>query len=78
MIPYINYINAKRSLKLAESTIKMMDDPGNYMLEAQRDMRQLEVDYYRTESIKFTIGCLFTLVICVIMYVLHRYGVLNV
>lgn len=78
MIPYIDYINAKRSLKLAKETIRLMNDPDNYLLEAQKDMRQLEVEYYRKESIKFTTGLLITTLICVIMYVLFRYGVLNV
>lgn len=78
MIPYIDYINAKRSLKLAKETIRLMNDPDNYLLEAQKDMRQLEVDYYRLESIKFTAGLLITILICVIMFILFRYGVLNV
>ena len=78
MIPYIQYINAKRSLKLAKETIKLMNDPDNYLLEAQKDMRELEVEYYRLESIKFTTGLLISVSICVILYVLYRYGVLNV
>ena len=78
MIPYIQYINAKRSLNLAKETIKLMNDPDNYLLEAQKDMRELEVEYYRLESIKFTTGLLISVSICVILYVLYRYGVLNV
>lgn len=78
MIPYIHYINARRSLKLAKSTIELMNDPSNYMLEAQKEMRELEVDYYRQESIKFTIGLLITAVGCVMMYILIPYGVINV
>lgn len=78
MIPYIDYINAKRSLTLAKETIKLMNDPDNYMLEAQKDMRELEVEYYRNQSIMFTIGLLITVLFCVMMYILFRYGVLNV
>lgn len=78
MIPYIDYYNAKKSLAMAKETIKMMNDPDNYMLEAQKDMRELEVAYYRGQSIKFTAGLLITVVIGVIMYILFRYGVLNV
>lgn len=78
MIPYIGYIQAKKSLALAKETIVMMGDSTNYMLEAQKDMLELEVEHFRTASIKFTAGLLFTGVICVIMYVLFRYGVLNV
>ena len=68
MIPYIDYINAKKSLALAVETIKLMDDPDNYMLEAQKEMRELEVAYYRGQSIKFTAGLLITVAIGVIMY----------
>lgn len=78
MIPYINYYNAKKSLELAKETIRLMDDPDNYMLEAQKEMRELEVEYYRGECIKFTAGLLITVVIGVIMYYLYKYGVINV
>ena len=78
MIPYIDYYNAKKSLAMAKETIKLMNDPDNYMLEAQKDMRELEVDYYRGECVKFTIGLLITAVSCVMMYILIPYGVINV
>jgi hypothetical protein len=78
MIPYIDLYNAKKSLAMAEETIRMMNDPDNYMLEAQKDMRELEVDYYRNQSIMFTIGLLIAVLFCVMMYILFRYGVLNV
>lgn len=78
MIPYIDYINAKRSLSLAKETIKMMNDPDNYMLEAQKEMRELEVAYYREQSIKFTTGLLITVTIGVILFYLYKNGVLNV
>lgn len=78
MLPYVNYINAKKSLALAKETIKMMGDSTNYMLEAQKDMLELEVEHFQVESIKFTIGLLITAVSCVMMYILIRYGVINV
>lgn len=78
MIPYIGYIQAKKSLALAKETINMMGDSTNYMLEAQKDMLELEVEHFREASIKFTTGLLFTGLICVILYVLFHYGVLNV
>ena len=78
MIPYIDYMNAKKSLAMAEETIRMMNDPDNYMLEAQRDMRQLEVEYYRESSIKCTIFLLTLVVFCVSLYYLYIKGIINV
>ena len=63
---------------MAEETIKLMNDPDNYMLEAQRDMRQLEVEYYREVSVKFTIGLLTAVLFCVTLFVLYKIGVINV
>jgi len=78
MIPYIEYYNAKKSLAMAEETIKLMNDPDNYMLEAQRDMRQLEVEHFREVSVKFTIGLLTAVLFCVTLFVLYKIGVINV
>jgi hypothetical protein len=78
MIPYVGYIQAKKSLALAKETIKMMGDSTNYMLEAQKDMLELEVEHFREASKKFTI-CLLTMVtFCVIIYYLYKTGVINV
>lgn len=78
MIPYIGYYNAKKSLEMAKETIKLMNDPDNYMLEAQKDMRELEVEYYRGECTKFTYKLLTVLVFCVTLYYLFMTGVFYV
>ena len=78
MIPYIDLYNAKKSLAMAEETIRMMNDPDNYMLEAQKEMRELEVEYYRGECTKFTYKLLTVVVFCVTIYYLFVNGVLNV
>lgn len=78
MIPYIDLYNAKKSLELAKETIKLMDDPDNYMLEAQKEMRELEVEYYRQESYKFTVILLTLFAGFGIMIVLHLKGLLHV
>jgi hypothetical protein len=78
MIPYIGYIQAKRSLALAKETIKLMDDPDNYMLEAQRDILELEVEHFRIVSIKFTVFLLTLSVFCVSLLYLYTNGVFNV
>lgn len=76
MIPYIGYYQAKKSLKMAKETIRMMGDSSNYMLEAQRDMLELEVDYFHQQSVKFTIVLLTVITFCVTLSVLHfHYGV---
>lgn len=78
MIPYIDYIQAKKSLALAKETITMMGDSTNYMLEAQKDMLELEVEYFREQSKKFTIRLLTVVTFCVIMYYLYKTGAINV
>ena len=78
MIPYIDLYNAKRSLELAKETIRMMNDPDNYMLEAQKEMRELEVEYYRGECTKFTYKLLTGVVFCVTLYYLFVNGVFHV
>jgi len=78
MIPYVGYIQAKKSLALAKETIKLMNDPSNYMLEAQKDMLELEVEHFRETSIKFTIVLLTLVTFCVTLSYLYMNGVFNV
>jgi hypothetical protein len=78
MIPYVGYIQAKKSLALAKETIKMMGDSTNYMLEAQKDMLELEVEHFRETSKKFTIFLLTLAVFCVSLYYLYIKGIINV
>ena len=78
MIPYVGYIQAKKSLALAKETILMMGDSTNYMLEAQKDMLELEVEHFRESSKKFTIFLLTVVVFCVSLYYLYIKGIINV
>jgi len=78
MIPYIGYVQAKKSLALAKETIKLMDDPNNYMLEAQKDMLELEVEHFRELSVKFTIVLLTVVVFCVTIVYLFNKGIFHV
>jgi len=78
MIPYIGYYQAKKSLALAKETIKMMGDSSNYMLEAQKDMLELEVEHFRETSKKFTIFLLTLVVFCVTLVYLFNKGIFNV
>jgi len=78
MIPYVGYIQAKKSLALAKETIELMNDPDNYMLEAQKDMLELEVEHFRETSIKFTIFLLTLAVFCVSLLYLIDKGIIDV
>jgi len=73
MIPYIGYYQAKQSLALAKETIKLMGDSSNYMLEAQRDMLELEVEHFREASVKFTVVLLTLATFGVTLSLLHFY-----
>lgn len=78
MIPYYYLWQAKKSLALNKETIKMMGDSTNYMLEAQSDMLELEVEHFRETSKKFTIFLLTLAVFCVSLYYLYIKGIINV
>jgi len=55
-----------------------MDDPDNYMLEAQKDMLELEVEHFREQSAKFTIFLLTLAVFCVSLTYLIDKGIFDV
>jgi hypothetical protein len=79
MIPYYYLWQAKKSLEGTKKTIEMMNDPDNYMLEAQRDMLELEVEHFRFESLKFTVFAVLTIfIISSIMTYLMLKGYINV
>ena len=77
MIPYYYLWQAKKSLELNKETIKMMGDSTNYMLEAQKDMLELEVEHFREPSKKFTIFLLTLLVFCVSLGYLIIKGIID-
>ena len=78
MIPYYYLWQAKRLLAGAKKTIELMDDPDNYMLEAQKDMLELEVEHFREQSAKFTIFLLTLAVFCVSLVYLIDKGIFDV
>ena len=75
MIPYYYLYEAKQRLVGAKKSIVMMggEDECQPMLLGQRDMLELEVEYYREQSTKFTIGLLTVIVFCVTLGLLHFY-----
>jgi hypothetical protein len=79
MIPYYYLYEAKQRLIGAKKAIVMMggEDECQPMLLGQRDMLELEVEYYRERSAKFTIFLLTLAVFCVTLGILHyHYGVI--
>jgi len=80
MIPYYYLHEAKQRLVNAKKTIELMggEDECQPMLLGQRDMLELEVEYYQQSSKKFTIISLTIVSIGVILYLLYVNGVFNV
>jgi hypothetical protein len=80
MISFYNLYTAKRRLEMANETILLMggEDDCQPMLLGQRDMLELEVDYYKKESEKFTIIVLCFIVIACIMGVTYAKGYIHV
>ena len=80
MIPHYYLYEAKQRLANAEKTIEMMggEEDCQPMLLGQRDMLELEVEYYRERSKTFTTIFLTVISIGVIMYLLYINGVIYV
>lgn len=78
MIPYYYLWQAKKSLEGAKKTIELMEDSSNYMLEAQKDMLELEVKHFREQSAKCTIFLLTLATFCVTLGYLINKGIFNV
>jgi hypothetical protein len=74
MIHYYYYLyEAKKRLVSAKQTIQMMggEDDCQPMLLGQRDMLELEVEYYQKMCKFFTIGLLTFSVVCVIINIYY-------
>ena len=80
MIPQYYLYEAKQRLANAEKTIEMMggEEDCQPMLLGQRDMLELEVEYYRERSKTFTTIFLTAISIGVIMYLLYINGAIHV
>ena len=78
MLAYYYLYVAKLRLANAKQTIEMMggEDECQPMLLGQRDMLELEVEYYQKLSRLFTIGLLTFAVASVILYILYSKGII--
>ena len=72
MIALLNLIEAKKRLKESIITIEMMGDCGNDMLEAQRDMIDLEVKYYKDEVMLYPLYILGITCTSGLLYILYK------
>jgi len=79
MLSYYYLYQAKQRLANAIKTIEMMGGENDCqpMLLGQRDMLELEVQYYREQSDKFTIILLTFFAAIGIMLILHSKGLLH-
>jgi hypothetical protein len=70
MFSFIHYITAKKRFEESKKTIDMMggEDECQPMLLGQRDFLELEVDYYRTQMVKFGVVVLTLSILSVILY----------
>lgn len=73
MLPILHYWSAKERLAESKKTIHMMggEDECQPMLLGQRDMIQLEMEYYEEQSIKFNLY--FALAIILIAPMIYFY-----
>jgi len=80
MLPYYYLYEAKQRLAHAKKTIVLMggEDECQAMLLGQRDMLELEVEYYQSQSKKFTIGLLTFVLIGSILVMSYGKGYINV
>jgi hypothetical protein len=78
MLPYYYYWQASRRLKESYKTVMAMEPDVPPMVQAQYDMIEREVEYYREESDKFTkIVLCFVAVACIIL-VMYSQGYAHV
>ena len=73
MLPILHYWSAKERLAESKKTIHMMggEDECQPMLLGQRDIIQLEMEYYEEQSIKFNLY--FALAIILISPMIYFY-----
>ena len=81
MISFYRYLQAKKHLALQNETIRMYADDYtrgtmNDMLQAQKEMIEFEVEYYRMKSVRLGYIVLTLSIIGVILYGSYKYGVL--
>jgi hypothetical protein len=78
MLSYYNYWQALKRLESSHKTIEMMEPDVPNMVQAQHEMIEREVEYYREESNKFTLIVLTLAAFTGIMLILYTQGMIHV
>ena len=78
MISYYRYWQALKRFESSQKTIDMMEPDVPNMVQAQHEMIQREVEYYREESNKFTLIVLTLAAFIGIMLILYTQGMIHV
>ena len=78
MLSYYHYWQALKRLESSQKTIEMMEPDVPNMVQAQHEMIQREMEYYREESNKFTIIMLTFCAFIGIMLILYTQGMFHV
>jgi hypothetical protein len=78
MISYYHYWQALKRLESSNQTIHMMEPDVPNMVQAQHEMIEREVEYYREEAGKFTLIVLTLAAFAGIMLILYTQGLIHV
>jgi hypothetical protein len=78
MLSYYHYWQAVRRLELSTKTLELMQPDVPDMVQAQHEMIERELEYYREESQKFTIILLILFLFCGTILILFTQGLFYV
>jgi len=78
MLSYYHYWQASKRLESSFKTVEMMSPDVPDMVQAQHEMIEREVEYYREEAQKFTLIVLTLAAFAGIMLILYTQGMLHV
>jgi hypothetical protein len=78
MLSYYRYWQTLNRLQSSSKTIQMMEPDVPDMVQAQHEMIEREMEYWKEESQKFTIILLILFLFCGIMLILFTQGLLYV
>ena len=78
MLLYYHYWQAVKRLELSSKTLELMQPDVPDMVQAQHEMIEREVEYYREESQRFTLILLTFVIFSSIMVVMFMKGFIHV
>ena len=78
MLSYYHYWQALQRQKQSFETVNMMEPDVPPMIQAQHEMIEREVEFFREEAQKFTIIVLLFIVFFGIMLILYTQGMIHV